>query len=277
MKGIHLRKFSIILIVAAWITSYLNVHAAPPRNPQDPPQHIVEIPYKFKSASLPTYWSGTQTGHYNFDYHVSIDKMSSGVNSMFWANHFYFGNRSGSGGQGYTGLQILHNGDKTAIFSIWGATIDPSNSNCQQGHELGAVASCIMPYDWKVGHKYRFRIWEIEDARKPDEDEWWGAWVYDVNTDKETFIAKLKVPGNLKWLKSAVSFVEYFGPLPQKCDTKIPYSKATFSLLQADKNTFEGTPTAELSPSSYFACASKLLKKKTCTPKSGCVIEVERK
>jgi len=267
------KSYASSFVLGVISSSFLLGSAVSARDPSTPPQHIVELPYSINSNSLPKYWNGTQTGYYNFDYGVTVDAVSPNTQFMFWANHFYFKNRQGSGGQGYTGLQQRAGGERVVIFSLWGATIDPSNTHCKQGEELGAVASCIMPYDWKVGHRYRFRLWEIEDARKPNADEWWGAWVMDTTNNKETFIAKLKVPGRLDWLKAAQSFVEYYGPLPNRCNTPLPYTKATFHPMSVDKNTYKGTPRAELAPASFAACASKFLHKKTCTPSGGCVIE----
>ena len=253
------RQFSRAAIIVSSLSLLMGNALA--RNPDEPPQHILEIAYKDLPSPLPKYQSGSRTGFYNLDFFETIDKAdTTQIHDMFWASGFYF---SGHGGAyGYTGLQVAGVGDMKIIFSIWGATIDPANKNCNQGQEVGAVASCIMPYAWKVGTKYRFRIWATglsKDVKGATDGEWWSAFVLDTATNKETFIARLKVPADYNWIGTPQGFVEYFGALPDKCATAVPAATAIYGVLQTNAGNYSSQATTSAEDPGFAACATNLL------------------
>ncbi|PKP58969.1 hypothetical protein CVT91_07575 [Candidatus Atribacteria bacterium HGW-Atribacteria-1] len=189
---------------------------------------------------LPVYWGGNHIGFFNFDIFLTID-VSPGIQSAYyWAHQFHFS----QGGGGYIGLQT--NGSiqaqqvgKMAIFSIWNALeAEPGDgATCEYFTGEGEGWSCRIPYNWVEGRTYRLRIWELCCAHKPWEDEWWGAWITDTFSDKETFIGKIKVPSSWQWLdNSSVVWVEYYGQV-NDCDS-IPYAKARFEQPTADDGSF---------------------------------------
>jgi len=197
----------------------------------------------FTWPSSPSYRDKTQQGFYNLDFYLTIDKEAS---NYFWAHQFGF--LAGDGG--YIGLQTsaLFKGEitKIAIFSIWKAkNAEPAIGGSAElfGHE-GTGYSCKIKFNWIEGRQYRIRLWELWDARKPNEDEWWGAWVLDTTTLKEEFIGNILLPASWKWLKSnSTNFVEYWGLQDGRIHScnEIPYTKATFGFPTLENGTVKPT------------------------------------
>lgn len=191
----------------------------------------------FGYPTAPSSYNNTQKGYYSLDFYVTVNKEAP---DMYWAQQFWFGGGDG----GYLGIQSSGQypnepDTKIAIFSIWKA----KNAEASSGgvakpfdHE-GSGYSCKIKYNWKEGRTYRIRLHQISDAKKPQNDEWWGAWIMDMTTSQEKQIGKILIPGSWNWLKSRSSnFTEYFGQQTGRsmsCD-QIPYSKATFSFPKMD-------------------------------------------
>ena len=277
MKNICRTSIGVLLLCFGLSSISKTVSADTDFKPDEPPQHIAWLGYAFTPAALPKYYENTKIGYYNFDFGMKIDSIAAGVGDMYWAHGFNFGTKPGHSGQGlqygYTGLQIAADGRRKAIFSLWGGSIDPANPHCVQGHELGAVASCIMPYQWETGHQYRFRIWATSGDTSKSKGTWWGVWVMDTTTQQETFIAKIQAPEHFDWMSSASGFVEYWGPIPDKCATKLPYSKATYYNVKAEKDGYTGQISSSIPPASFALCAPDFLRAATCSG-GQCVIEV---
>ncbi|MBS3788574.1 DUF3472 domain-containing protein [Candidatus Bipolaricaulota bacterium] len=193
----------------------------------------------------PTYYNGTQVGFYNFDVFLTIEEAPPASSHYFWAHQFDFKNGEG----GYLGLQTrgMIKGEatgKVAIASIWHA-LDAKpgpNGSCEQFTHEGYGWSCRLRYDWKEGRSYRLRLWELQGAEHPNQDEWWVTAIKDTVTGDETTIGKFKVPAEWKWLHWSISWVEYYGTV-EDCES-IPYAKARFSRPSADAGDFtpEQTP-----------------------------------
>ncbi|KAI0560992.1 hypothetical protein FGB62_95g067 [Gracilaria domingensis] len=119
-----------------------------------------------------------QTGYYNLDMFITIDKEPTETSFYFWAMQLWFNNGDGS----YMGLQTGANlggpDKKIAIFSIWNAL------NAKPGHGKDAYAGTLGDC--------RFTL--------PDQPEWWGAWVMDMETAQETFIGQIKVPASWRYV-----------------------------------------------------------------------------
>jgi hypothetical protein len=249
-------------VIAAASLSLLagSTASAAPRQPDDPPQHIVEVAYPNIPNPLPQSYNGTKKGFYNVDFFMTVDKADmTVVHDMYWASGFYF---SGNSKYGYMGLQVGAPGNTKIIFSIWGASIDSANTACVQGQEVGAVASCTMPYAWKVGTKYRFRIWATgnsKDASGNVDGEWWSAFILDTATNQEKFIARLKVPMDYNWIGVPQGFVEYYGALPDKCKTKVPATTAIYGEAKMNNGAFSGQPMPIPEDPNFAACAANLL------------------
>ncbi|XAO70936.1 MAG: hypothetical protein AAYR33_07830 [Acetobacteraceae bacterium] len=114
---------------------------------------------------------------------------------------------------GYLGL-MRGDGVKRAIVSIW-AGLDAKGGvipvvKCD---EFGPCASINGPFDWKVGHNYRFRM--EKSARTPSDDtgDWWQFTLADLTTRKVYLLCELKTKksgGIRNWNRV---FLEYFyGP-----------------------------------------------------------------
>jgi hypothetical protein len=173
--------------------------------------------------------------NYNFDIDLNVTDAPESVGSgqaIFWAHFFSFV----GGNRGYIGLQIVGS-QKKAIFSIWDAiTGEPGNPFEEQGHGW----QIIIDYDWKLNHKYRLRIWELNVEQNGD--EWWLATVYDYSVGVDTVIGKILVPASWGWLDAtSLTWVEYAGY--DNCESQnIPYSRAEFSNLFARNTAGDSGP-----------------------------------
>ena len=196
-------------------------------------------------------------GFYNLDTYLTIDKEPPKKSYYFWAQQFWFGGGDG----GYMGLQTGANlagkKKKIAIFSIWKA-LDAKPGNGKDAHAgtfggEGVGYNCKIAFDWKEATQYRLRLYEVADARKPKDPEWWGAWVMDMSTKQETFIGQILVPGSWNWMTSSTNFfVEYFLSVPS-CD-QIPYAKATLHMPTRENGRV--VPTRAPSLETYGICKS---------------------
>jgi len=126
------------------------------------PQHIAWLTYESPNATPPEYWNGTQTGNYNYDFFLSIDALGDDTRSMYWAHQFRFRDSGDFPvGVGYTGFQVLADGTRAVVFSIWGGEGDSANYPycAQYGQQANNSAHCITEFDWQTGRTYRFRVW----------------------------------------------------------------------------------------------------------------------
>ena len=258
-----------------------------------------------RSRFLPEPRSAKQTGYYNLDFFITVAKdpgtslatypipgSVKGTDSFvgfYWANQFVFFGGSANGVDGYMGIQTVgsmsafdpaNRSDpsrnrlvkhaRIAIFSIWGA-LDarpgPLNSYCCApfGHE-GTGWSCSVEYPWRAGVKYCLRLWELLDAEKPDEPEWWRGVVIDTSSNLETIIGDILVPAQWSWLrKDASCFTEYYSttvnqaigdeddgkPNPRVC-RYMPRAEVVIHPPQANSRT---VLACSMTPKNYGKCA----------------------
>jgi len=171
--------------------------------------------------------------NYNFDVDLEItDAPETSTHVLFWAHQFGFVNGNG----GYIGLQVVGS-QKKAVFSIWGAiTGEPGNMI----EEDGKVWSIVVDYNWKLGQKYRLRIWELKV--ESNGDEWWLGAVYDYASGTDTTIGKILVPAAWGWLTSySITWIEYAGYNDHN-PSDIPYTRAVFSNHYARNAIENGSP-----------------------------------
>jgi hypothetical protein len=118
----------------------------------------------------------------------------------------------------------------------------------------GPFRSCRLPITLGADQSYRIRIWQLADARKPDDPEWWGAWLINDSKGTEQLIGQLQTPGSWGWLTGAAGgFIEHFGPMPQGC-ASIPPSTSRYDTVKADNGAF----TSSISASVYGDCKAGL-------------------
>lgn len=254
-----------------------------------PPQGYIGFRLNFPNPD-PVYWNGTQKGFYNFDYEILLKNSSDALAGTFWAFNFSFrdstktlpANHVGGEQGGYVGLQVKGSNDSLAIFSIWWA-LDARpgpGANCVEDIEAwyndanpwapaitsmdqtdssrkvagGPFRSCRLPITLSANTKYRIRLWEISNARKPNEPEWWGAWLIDVTNGKEYLIGQIQTPGEWSWLNGGTGgFIEHFGLMPNGC-ASIPASQNTIFPTRADNGSQLSTTEAYL----YGNCETDL-------------------
>jgi len=151
------------------------------------------------------------------DYSLRIDVDPGGKysvpgmapSSVYWAQYVAFNDADG----GYLGL-MRGDGVKRAIVSIWGG-LDAKGGVIPvvKCNESGPCVSVNGPFDWKVGHNYRFRM--EKSARTPSDEtgDWWQFTLADLTTKKLYLLGELKTKkagGIRNWNRV---FLEYFqGP-----------------------------------------------------------------
>ncbi len=187
------------------------------------------VPYHFVDAYY-DYNASLSSGYYNSDIFLTIDSMPNPSGYYYWSKTVWFTD----GNLAYYGLQSTN----TAIFSLWNAT----------GCEAGAKASCVkftgegegyscrMQYDVQQGHKYKLRIWYVNDS-------WWAFFIKDMNTGTEDYLGKLKAPSS-SLIKSFCLFSEYFMPV-NSCE-EVPYAKVTFSEPTANNGDYTAKFSSQL-------------------------------
>ncbi|MBM2620278.1 DUF3472 domain-containing protein [Actinoplanes sp. LDG1-06] len=177
-----------------------------------------------QNANLYAYWNfHGRSGFWNVDQQVRV---SQKARASYWAMNFGFTTTPDEGG--YLGLQTdgqRFNGTKgdTAIFSLWNANAT-RGSNCGRFSGEGTGRSCRIPYAISTGTYYRLRVWRLA---ADSGGQWWGAWVANPATGKDTPIGQIRVPRGKTLLTPPMNFSEYFGPA-RTCDT-VPASAAYFT------------------------------------------------
>ncbi|MDC9596278.1 DUF3472 domain-containing protein [Xenorhabdus anantnagensis] len=148
--------------------------------------------------------------------------------SVYWAEYITFNNASG----GYLGLQRA-GGNKKALVSIWGGLdAKPGILPVVYCYESGACSSVNGTYDWKVGHKYRFRVEQSPRTTSDDTGDWWQVTLADLTTGTLDILGEIKTPkwGGLNRLNGV--FLEYFWG-PYECNT-LRHAKATEAQIKGD-------------------------------------------
>lgn len=199
---------SLILVVAM-------IGAAPP---------VASAAAQHRYANMYAFWDfGGATGFWNVDQHVAIARKAR---YSFWAQRWSWTNPSTTSGGGYIGLQTDGNrfngttGD-TAIFSLWGANA-ASGPACGKFANEGTGLSCRLPFTITTGRLYRLRVWRLTPDSK---GQWWGGWIKDESTGRETYLGKLRVASAHRYMAPPDNFSEYLGPATSchKVPTSIAY------------------------------------------------------
>lgn len=175
-----------------------------------------------------TYSDWTQTaspseGFYNLDIAVyPANEPDVAHHGVYYVHQFAL--RQGSGG--FVGLQTDRNG-KRAIFAIWDALeakgpgagrpcsrlSPPCAGAFDQAEGLGYQAK--VPYAWKPGHYYRYRVWTTSADQG---GTWWGGWILDDTEKTETLIGLIRVPKAWRWLDGAsITYIDYFDAKAKVC------------------------------------------------------------
>jgi hypothetical protein len=193
-------------------------------------------------------WAYPVNGYSTMNHQLTVEAVTQDA-PYFWAHQF--GIVSGEGG--YIGLQsggYRKNGTigKSAVFSIFGAGIEGTAEACNVEQAdfdggPGAGTSCIIPFEWVLGHKYDLKI--VKGATTSNGIVWTGT-IVDTVTSEETKIADIKVPLTWKGMGDAsYLWSEYFGPTITDCTTQ-PYSKVRYGIPLADTTIKPSTVTNTL-------------------------------
>jgi hypothetical protein len=177
-----------------------------------------------QNAYYYSHWTfaGSSTGYWNVDQDVSVEQKAQ---STYWAQLW---NWKGSDYGGYVGLQTNGNrgndttGD-TAIFSLWNASA-ANGPHCGTFDGEGNGWSCRLAYPFAANRLYRYRVWRLN---ADSAGQWWGAWIQDTTTGKETYIGSIRVAKSWTLMTNVQNFVEYFGT--QMTCTAVPKSRAVWT------------------------------------------------
>ena len=173
-------------------------------------------------------WSGGPFRQ-NLDQQLMVKQKAK---ASYWAMIW---NLSTSKGGGYMGLQTDGNrfdgsqGD-TAIFSLWGAQ-KSEGPGCGKFGGEGTGLSCRLAYPINTDRWYRLRVWKIS---ADSTGVWWGAWVLDETTGKDSYIGKIQVPAAQATMSDHANFSEYYGS-PVESPNLVPQSTVYWTAPGADQ------------------------------------------
>ena len=126
-------------------------------------------------------------------------------------------------GRGYFGIQELTDGSKVVLFSIWDPTVgdDPNAVEKHDQVEIlgqgdavkvsrfggeGTGGKSMWPYDWKLGHSYRF----VVSAKVEGEKTIFAGYFYIAEENRWQQMATFRTKTGGAPLKGYYSFVEDF-------------------------------------------------------------------
>ncbi len=178
-------------------------------------------------------WPETSQGYTEFEW--SMTPMSDpSPQGFYWATDFTFKwsgqkDKNANHSPGYVGLQTSRSmlGKKAAVFSIWHAKSGSSTGLAKPFDHEGSGYQTMIPYDWKVGQEYKFKLRYI--GQNGAKDRVWTATVHDVSQNVTQTIGTINVPQTWGGLNSHTgSWTEYFAGTITTCDT-IPYTAMKFT------------------------------------------------
>lgn len=148
--------------------------------------------------------------------------------SVYFSQYVSFNNASG----GYLGIQRT-GGVKNVLVSIWdGLSAKGGVLSTVDCYEFGECSSISGYYDWKVGHKYRFRVEKSPRTASDNIGDWWQITLADLTLGTINILGEIKTP---KWGglgSSNGTFLEYFWG-PDECTT-LRHSKVTEAQIKGD-------------------------------------------
>ena len=206
------------------------------------PAYAATVP----GGMVASYNNGTSPGT-ELEVTITIENEPRGNSSYFWAQMFYMDSNKKL--EGYFGIQTGGSfGDrivrKMFIFSIWNA-IDAEagpGASAQPFEELGTGYSVKLPYRWKQGVPYHFRL-------RKDEPISWRLTFSEPGKD-EIYLGRIFVPEVVKIKPQFTAFTEYFRSLDNCAD--LPRVRAVFSDMLLDK-----TPVPAYSAINYGNCKTR--------------------
>ncbi|MDF7826871.1 LamG domain-containing protein [Pontiellaceae bacterium B12227] len=166
------------------------------------------------------------------DFLFTVEYAPAVTHMYYWARPFTVTNGERRYG-GYLGLQSQNNGNKIALFSMFGigmggiqgdlpgAELNISN-NGFDGDPAGKGTQTLAPYDWVENHTYRFRLTSGDEGT----NTYLYVHVKDLTTQDEGFLGAIQLEsGDWKIKKRPTMFTEVaYGnsPLPNNDYIEIP-------------------------------------------------------
>ena len=170
------------------------------------------------------------------DYRIDHDPAGTYICPIVWAidtskleqKYARVGTDYGDELTGYFGFQVLEDGTKAVIMTLWNAFCEDENGNVTQlkasvlypenvgGREFtpenngeGSFVQCIYAYDWEVGKDYRF---VLEQATGDSGTERFTLWLMEPEGETRTELFCFDSGLEDIWIKSTCGFVENFVP-----------------------------------------------------------------
>jgi hypothetical protein len=205
------------------------------------PHEAFALQHRFGAAHQE--WSIPDGDNYTMEQRFIVDTESP--QNVYYALQFGF-DPNPRVYNGYIGLQPADaNNGKQALFSIWGAknAAQAQGAHCQSFEEFGAGLQCFLPLpqgEVVTGATYTFRLRPI-DLNDPD-GPWWEGALLSADGG-ERVIGWIQAPVEMKLIRQAVSFVEYYGvDADGTCDclTLPPMAKANFAQPLLNSSTYAG-------------------------------------
>lgn len=183
-----------------------------------------------QNAYLYTHFDTPVTGVYSVDQSLRVeDKAPASFWPLLWRWE-----EAGVGG--YLGLQTNGSGPQgqqlgeTALFSLWDANaVEPAAGSLGGtfgGEGTGFTIRRAFPF--RTHTFYRLRVWRLSVEA---EGCWWGAWILDTTTGRETYLGRIRSRPEHATIdgQSVETFSEYFGAPQPTCDD-VPLSVVRWSL-----------------------------------------------
>jgi hypothetical protein len=158
---------------------------------------------------------------------IRVEVAPPEASRYFWAQQFH--PASSAHRVGYFGIQSSGNiagrpAGRLFIFSIWNATAAEAGAGAtaQRFGGEGTGYSVRLPYDWKEGAPYRFRL-------EKDGSHWWRLTVSEKGSDP-FYVGRIRITEDAPLAARFVSFTEYFGEV-EGC-AALGFARAAFEDLR---------------------------------------------
>lgn len=177
-----------------------------------------------QNAAVHVYW---QQQGWNNVWNVDQDiRVLDSSRTTFWAGFWRW---TGSNDGGYIGLQRdagrqFGVGGRIAILSVWNA-LRARGPHCGRFGGEGVGFSCRVSYEFKSNRYYKLRVWRQEAEAG---GQWWGGWVINTHTGRETYIGALLAPAGASTIGQYMNFTEYFGSAVSR-PSRVPRSVALYT------------------------------------------------
>ncbi len=120
----------------------------------------------------------------------------------YYAMNFGVTNSVNGFGRGYAGLQsnaYMHGRQwgKAINFSIWRSNGGRTDGQLEQDNFECFCYRIMYEFPWVEGRAYRFVLKQGPSGTDSD-GKWWGLWVTDLTTDRQTFVGEQRVPTTIQ-------------------------------------------------------------------------------